>query len=116
MSEVIEYVAKPIFDELGRTSKDLEVIVGLAIVAWNLTLRPIERRAQESQELLERMYKGKSEVDPEMEVFFHWICEVVAERKAKYYPNLNRFILKYNIQPDDDGGIYFQVAHTEAPN
>jgi hypothetical protein len=116
MSDVIEHVAQPLIDDCGESSENLERLITLTTAAWNLTLFSPELREHRFQEFADVFLGEEGERDPEMVAVFRWICDVIAQRKAKFYPHVNRLILNLQVQPDDDGGIYFQVAHTEAPN
>ena len=41
-----------------------------------------------------------------------WVCDLVAERKQKYYPNLRHFIVDVRFEREPDDTVYFEVAYT----
>ena len=43
-----------------------------------------------------------------------WACDLVAEGKQKYYPNLRHFIVDVRFEREPDNTVYFEVAYTLA--
>ncbi len=112
MSEVIRHLAKPIFDKSGDTPEDIERIITLAIAAWNLTLLSSEIRAKQFDKLSRKLC-GR---DSDSVAMFRWICDVVAERKLRYYPHLNNAIVDVHFTRESADTVYFEVAYALAPN
>ena len=61
MSEVIEHLAEPLIDELGNSPEDIERIIMMTIVGWNLTLFPPQERDEHLQTMVEKMFPGDEE-------------------------------------------------------
>jgi hypothetical protein len=64
-------------------------------------------------ERLSRKYFGQ---DRDSVATFRWICDVVAERKMRFYPHLNVAILDVYFTRESAKTIYFEVAYSIAPN
>jgi hypothetical protein len=79
----------------------------LTVAAWNLTLFPAEKRQEMAADLMKDHFGG----DQEMVSFFQWACNLVAERKRQFYPNLRYFILDVHFTREEDS-VYFEVAYS----
>ncbi|MDH3717073.1 MAG: hypothetical protein OES79_03020 [Planctomycetota bacterium] len=116
MSEVISHLAEPLLEEHAETHEDTRRIISLTIAAWNLTLLPEEGRENERGVLAREMF-GRSlcgvPLRPHQEAVdcFAQVCELVADRKRKFYPNLRHFILDVRFEPRDDD-VYFEVMYS----
>lgn len=108
MSEVIEHLAEPLLDELGDTPEDVEQIIRMTIVAWNVTLFPPQDREKRLQALVEKMFRGREYELP----LIRRLCDLVAERKRKYYPTLRHFIIDVRFEREPGDTVYFEVAYT----
>ena len=112
MSDVIRHLAEPIVAEFGDSIDDLERIITLTVAAWNLTLFSSDVQSQQF-ERLSRRYFGQ---DRQSVATFRWICDVVAERKMRFYPHLNDAILDVHFTRESADTVYFEVAYSIAPN
>lgn len=116
MSEVISHLAEPLVEEHAETHEDTRRIISLTIAAWNLTLLPEERRENERDVLARKMF-GRSfcgvplRPDQESVDWFAQVCDLVADRKRKFYPNLHHFILDVRFEPRGDD-VYFEVMYS----
>jgi hypothetical protein len=86
MSQVIEDFAEPLLDQCSRTEQQRGVI-GLATIAWNLSLLPEEKLQQELNE------KILPKLGPKM----GGILASMVRRKQELYPNNQRPILDYEF-------------------
>ncbi len=109
MSEVIEHVAQPLLDDYGHTVEDLKRIISMVIAAWNIALLPDDHKKKEINDIVGETFGP----DPESLAFWHWMRDMVAERKQKFYPQLDRFILDVEFRPEENGELYFEVVHVE---
>jgi hypothetical protein len=107
MSEVIDHVAQPLLDEFGHSAEDIERIISMVIAAWNIALLPDDDKKKEINDVAGKAFGP----DPESLAFWHWMCDLVAERKQKFYPQLDRFILDVKFHPEENGEVYFEVIH-----
>ncbi len=108
MSEVIKHLAEPLIEEFGDTQEDLERVIMMTIVAWNLTLFPPQMRNEKLASLLKKMCRGCGSDLP----LISRVCDLVAERKQKFYPNLRHFIVDVRFKREPDDTVYFEVAYT----
>lgn len=107
MSEVISHLARPILDEHVETSDDLEHIISLTIAAWNIAVQPADRQEEEFARAAKKLFRR----DPEGQAFFRWVCDVVAERRKRFYPHVSHFITNVRFEREDDGDVYFEVMY-----
>ncbi len=112
MSDVIRHLAEPIVDELGDTIEDVERIISLTIAAWNLALFSPNVRERQLLKLAGKLV-GQ---DRESIAMFRWICDLVAERKSRYYPHLCSAIIDVHFTRESADTVYFEVAYSLAPN
>lgn len=111
MSQVIQHLAEPIIDELedtfaGDTLENVEAIITLVISAWNLTLVSPAERDKEFQR------EARSQFGPDLEsaAIFSWICDVVEERKQRFYPHLNNAIIDVRFTHEAPDSMYFEIV------
>ncbi len=107
MSEVISHLAEPLVDEFCNSPEDLERIISLTVTAWNLTLFPEDVQEREFAKLAEKTF-GR---DREAVAVFRWICDTIAERKLRFYPQLDHFIVDVHFTREEDDSVYFEVAY-----
>jgi hypothetical protein len=107
MSEVIEHLAEPLIDELGDSPERIERIIMMTTVGWNLTLFPPQERDEQLKTMAKKMFPD----DDEAQSVMSWVCDLVAERKQKYYPNLKNLILDVHFEREPDNTVYFEVAY-----
>jgi hypothetical protein len=111
MSDVIVHVAEPILKDYGNTPETVRRIISLTITAWNLAVLPEDKREDRFQKSAELVCVG----DPEYLSVFRWMCDLVAERKRRYYPDLNRLIADFQFSPGESGGIHLSVMSLVSP-
>ena len=111
MSDVIRHVAKPLIDEMGDTVEDLERIIAVTIAAWNLTLHASEVQDGQYREIARKHFGS----DRESVARFRWICDLVAERRSKFYPHVNVLILDVCFTRESDDSLYFEVLYARMP-
>ena len=107
MSEVISHLAEPLIDQMGTSPDKIESVIMMTVLAWNVSLFPPEQRAEQLQAAARKVMAGDSEAIAQL----HWICDLIAERKRKFYPHLNQFILDVHFTREPDDSVYFEVAY-----
>ena len=107
MSEVIEHLAEPLLDDTVTSPDDIEKTIMMTILAWNLTLFPPKERDVRLRQAARKVL-GDDEAALSM---LSWVCDLVAERKQKFYPNLKNFIVDVHFTHEPDGSVYFEVAY-----
>jgi hypothetical protein len=80
------------------------------VAAWNLALFAPDARGRQFERVSERFFG----LDREHMARFRWICDVVAERKMRFYPHLNVAILDVYFTRESADTIYFEVAYSIA--
>jgi len=108
MSEVIGHLAEPLVEQLGDTPEDVERVIMMTIVAWNLSLFPPEQREVQLRKAVQKFFPR----DEEAQHVMTWAWDLVLERKRKYYPNLRHFIVDVRFEREPDDTVYFEVAYT----
>ncbi len=111
MSEVIEHLAEPLIDDFGDTPEDVERVIMMTIVGWNLSLFPPEDREEHAADLFQQFFGA----DPEARHAVQWVLDLVIERKQKYYPNLRNLIVDVRFDREPDDTVYFEVAYEVEP-
>lgn len=107
MSEVIEHLAEPLIDDMVTTPEDIERVIMMTILAWNLTLFPPEQRDKNLREAARKVLPD----DEAALSVLSWVCDVVAERKRKFYPHVNHMILDVHFTRQPDDSVYFEVVY-----
>ena len=107
MSEVIGHLAEPLIEQMVKSPEDMERVIMMTILAWNLTLFPPEQR---DENLREATRKVLPDDEAAMSVL-SWVCDLVAERKRKYYPHVNHTILDVHFKRQPDDSVYFEVMY-----
>jgi hypothetical protein len=108
MSEVIAHLAEPLINDMVTTSDDMERVILMTIAAWNLTLFPPDKRDDFLRESARKLVGG----DEAALSVLSWVCDVVAERKRRFYPNLKHLIADVDFTHKPDGSVYFEVAYS----
>ncbi len=109
----IRHVAAPLFERYGEDPKYLQTIADLVTAAWNMTLLPPKERERQIQKCVERVFGEEGETDLEMVAIVRGMCDVVVERKEKFYPNIKQLIVNLEVRPDGENGFCFEVAYRE---
>jgi hypothetical protein len=110
MSDVIRHLAEPFVAEFGDSVDDIERIIILSVAAWNLALFAPDAQCRQFERLSERYFDS----DRECIAMFRRICDVVAERKLRFYPHLNVTIFDVHFTRESASSLYFEVAYSIA--
>ena len=112
MSDVIRHLAEPLVAEFGDSAADLERIITLTVAAWNLTLFA----AEDQDRQFERLARSCFGRDREDIAHFRWICDIIAQRKMRFYPHLDVAIFDVRFTRESAHTIYFEVAYSIVPD
>jgi hypothetical protein len=109
MSEVILKLAEPLLKEYGDNDKHIESIISLAIIVWNKLIFPKDEQEKLLDEMMQRLFPANGNAE-DLGVFTY-IHDLIAERKSRYFPNLNKAIISYDLTVSG-GNIALNVTST----
>ena len=133
MSEVLLEFIKP-YRELAQSDSDLQKLIGLGIVAWNVSLLPANEREGALNDLVTDLFRRKSPIkrlsslvrkwigasekadmkvaSPEVTEFKQIVYEMV-EHKLRRFARNRRFIISYHVEIDGDDVQLFVASTLE---
>jgi len=95
MSEVILKLADPMLKEYGDNDKQIETIISLTIIEWNRLMFPKDVGEKFQDEMIDTLSPEVGEADTVSSILY--ISKLIAERQKKYFPDLKRLILDYEL-------------------
>ena len=107
MSEVILKLADPMLKEYGDDDKQIKTIISLTIIEWNRIMFPEDVREKFQDEMIDTLSSPGSEADTVDSILY--ISDLIAKRQKKYFPDLKRFILDYELIVSD-GDISLNIS------
>jgi hypothetical protein len=107
MSEVILKLANPLLKEFDDNDKQIKTIISITIFEWNRLMLPEDEREKIQDEMLDTLLPSGDDVD--MVGSLLYISDLIAERQKKYFPDLKRFIVDYELIITD-GDIALNVS------
>ena len=110
VSEAILNLSEPLRNQY-TDSRRIRGIIGMTVVAWNISLFPKEEHVNIQEKALDALPEKLSAED--VSVFLENI-EILIERKNQNYPHIREYILKYQLSfPDDTTTL--AVSSTPVP-
>ncbi len=107
MSDVLKEFVEP-FSEQANTEDSYSRLLTLGMVAWNAALQPEDKRQAFVDNLIAA---GFSESSPMDRAMAYQIIAIMIERKLKYFANIHRAIMSFNLTDTGDG-FHLSVAST----
>jgi hypothetical protein len=107
MSEVILKLADPMLKEYGDNDKQIKTIISLTIIEWNRIMFPKDVGEKFQDEMIDTSSPEVGEADTVGSILY--ISKLIAERQKKYFPDLNRFIVDYELIVSD-GDITLDIS------
>jgi hypothetical protein len=117
LSDALIELCEP-FDPEKLSAKEFENLIGLAAVAWNITVLPEEERLEKLTDFVETMPRMREELKCEIDTvlnadskdngiapattMLHFIGAMI-QRKNKLFPMDNRLILNYKVKESQEG-------------
>ena len=98
MSAVLETLVDPYLD-VAANLEQRQKLFAIAILAWNLALLPVEEQRSQMEQMIEQIVGGQGR---QTERDTREILEDLLERKQRLFPNLQRFILDFNMRETRD--------------
>jgi len=106
------------------STKELENLIALAAVAWNIAVLPKEERLERLTAFIETMPNIKEELESEIDTVLHddskntdfapattmlHFIGAMIQRKDELFPNDDRIVVNYNVK-DNPEGPYLTVS------
>ena len=95
MSEVILKLAEPMLKEYGDNDKKIKTIISLTIIEWNRIMFPKDVGEKFQDEMIDTLSPEVGEADTVGSILY--ISKLIAKRQKKYFPDLKRLILDYEL-------------------
>ena len=110
MSDALSVLMEPFLDH-ADTLNGHRNLAALAAIAWNTTLLPPEIQAEglDMTEHLQHMPAGSRAAMKEL-------VTTMIERKREFFPDVNRFIISYEVTDMGRGNWHLSVASTLSPD
>jgi hypothetical protein len=108
MSAVILKLAEPLLKQFDDNDKRTKAIISLTIFQWNRLMLPEGEREKFQDEMFDTLLPPGDD-DPDMVGSLIHISELIAERKKKYFPDLKKWIVDYELILSD-GDITLNIS------
>ena len=95
MSEVILKLAEPLLKQFGDNDKRTKTIISLTILEWNRLMLPEGEREKFQDQMFDTLLPQNDEAGMVESILY--INELIAKRQKKYFPDLKRFIVDYEL-------------------
>jgi hypothetical protein len=95
MSEVILKLADPLLKKYGDDDKIIETIISLTISVWNKMMFPEDEQEKLQDEMIDHMVPRSGDAEDISVIVY--INDLITERKNKYFPNLKKVIISYDL-------------------
>jgi hypothetical protein len=96
MSAVLIELAEPLLKQHGKSVKQAEAIIALAVAGWNKSIFPADKQPRIEQDLID-CFVPKDGNAEDVGVAVE-IMEIVAERKERLFPDLRKIIVDYELE------------------
>ena len=109
MSEVILKLADPMLKEYGDNDKQIKTIISLTIIEWNRIMFPKDVQKKFQDEMIDTLSPSVGKTDTVGSILY--ISKLIAERQKKYFPDLKRLIVDYELIVSE-GDISLNISST----
>lgn len=107
MSAVILKLAEPLLIKYGDNEKRAKTIISLAMIEWNKLLSPKEEQDNLEDLIVNSLVPFDGDAEDIGSLLY--IKELIAERKNKYFPDLKKVIVGYDLDVAD-GNIILNIS------
>jgi|CXWL01.1.fsa_nt_gi hypothetical protein len=83
--------------------EDYKKLLGLIVIAWNLSTLDREIRAQELLKIATKIFSEHANTGS-------MLIQALIDKKQELFPDDHRFITNYSITPSGDGELYINAA------
>jgi hypothetical protein len=108
MSKALETLVEP-YLEKASGKHQIEVLLTLGSMAWNLSIIPKKSRQKELETDLKKVMKSQ---DAEAIEVTRVLIEELIERKEKLFPDNQRMIMSFDLHSAGSGRYDISVAST----
>jgi hypothetical protein len=108
VSEAILLISQPLMEKYSNRGQ-LTILVDLAILAWNISLASGDKRYEIENKIIELMPKEIDAVD--IAAIMEQV-DILADRKNKLYPDIDHYIVSYNLSFDSHGQMTLDINST----
>ena len=100
MSAVILQLANPLIKQHAKTVDRAKAIISLVIAGWNKSMFPPDKQPLVEKELIDRFVPKDGSAETVGTVIH--IMDLIAERRMKEFPDLNKIIVDYEVEVSGD--------------
>lgn len=111
MSDVLKAFVQP-FLGAAKNHDQREMLIAIAISAWNLSFLPEDRRSSQLEELVNDLCESQDRVAQDE---IRAIVTEMIERKQTFFADCQRYILDFEFQ-ETRTDYHLAVMSTEVPN
>ncbi len=108
MSEALETLIEPYLEKVSGRHQ-IEVLLSLGSLAWNMSIMPKKSRQKELEIALKKVMKGQ---DAEAIEVTRVLIDELMERKEKLFPDNQRMIMSFDLHSAGAGRYDISVAST----
>ena len=109
ISEAIIQLVQPLLDTF-TSEKRIRPLISMAVLAWNLSIASAENREKIKNETLEKLPKEMWE--EKIEILMEQLDKFIASKQL-LFPDIDYFIVDYNLSFDVYGNYTLDVNSTE---
>ena len=107
MSEVILKLAEPLLKKYGDIDKRIRTIISLTIFEWNRLMLPDGEREKYQDKMMDSLLPPDENAETVGSLLY--LSDLIAERQKKYFPDLKRVIVDYELIVSD-GNITLNIS------
>jgi len=95
MSAVILKLAEPLLKKYGDNEKKVKTIISLTMIEWNKLLSQKEEQDNLEDSIINALVPSDGDAEDIGSLLY--IKDLIAERKNKYFPDLKKIIVGYDL-------------------
>ncbi|WP_319574859.1 hypothetical protein [uncultured Desulfobacter sp.] len=107
MSAVILKLAEPLLKKYGDNEKRAKTIISLTMIEWNKLLLPKEEQDNLEASIINSLVPFDGDAEDIGSLLY--IKDLIAERKNKYFPDLKKIIVGYDLNVAE-GNITLNIS------
>ncbi|MDY0221086.1 MAG: hypothetical protein RBR67_08110 [Desulfobacterium sp.] len=112
MSAVILKIAEPLLIKFGDDEKRVKTIISLAVIEWNKQSFQKEEQDNLQESMINSFFPSGGNAEDIGSILY--IQDLIAERKNKYFPDLKKVVLGYDLK-FIDGNFTLNVSSVPFP-
>ncbi len=96
MSEVILKIAEPLLKKYGDSDERIKTIIPLTILEWNNLMLPEDEQEKFHAKTINSIIPSNGSAEDVASLIY--IGDLIAERKNKYFPDINKIVVNYDLE------------------